>query len=559
MTAIDILAERVTRVRAIHDSIAADPLRHFRWGVPRLPKALDLFNQGFKEGHLRACNKGGKTFSAAAFVVACCQKRRHLDGLELPQWRGPVEATQLTIDYPQQVQSVRPAYLRALGRWPYKAVPEVSGAPLERLAIMPVGGNPTDQREWSTVHFLSQKNMTSGKGVRSDIVAFDEPPVMDILNELRKASHAGREGIRLIAETPIKRREWAPLREDYGDTPRRSIRKVDQYRFEVRWSLDDVADWVLSPAEKAELRAFYALQPALADAREHGDYANTDGDCPFDVETLLMMMEDCTDPNIVNFYPDQEGPDGRPSGRACEPVEIFREPEHGSKYYVDVDPASGVRGNNPLGILVAKVGTGDLCARWNGYNAPVTVGVLAALLGRQYNNAPIDIEMKDHWGPNVYRGAKEFARYNHFAYEQRNLGDGKWANEVGWDANDKNTNLGIGAIQDWLAAYRAGIPYAKCTSRAIIQNLLDAVLDARGKIVAAPGIDHGEDLRLWGRALYRCVTRSGVAIPALAKREVTGAEASAHERNKLAERIQGKRQPREPMGIPVARSERPRW
>lgn len=518
------IAEHALRVQFALDQRDADPLRWWRFAVPRVREACRLFTAAdpIDELHMRACNKGTKTETEAAFVLACAQKRTELDGVPLPRWPGRIEAAQLVLDYKQQLLSVQPAYLRLLGRWPHH--PRYQGEILSSVHVQPVGGS-SDESTWSVIHFLSQENKRSGLGVRADLVAFDEPPPIEILRELRKASHAGRRGLILIAETPTIRRQWAPLLADYGETPRRTIRRVDQDRAEVRWSLDDVAAWVLSPEETAKLRRKYAKDP-LRDAREHGDYVNAVGDSPWQGElqdALLAMLERCRDPEIVEWRVSREADDdGRTLTVTKVPVEIFGPPRPGFNYYEPIDPSSGVddQRHNPAGILGAEIGSGNLVYRWNGYLAPYSVGVLGAGLGRQYNGASADVEMKDHWGVNVVRGFNA-SHYGNLCCERRELRPGEWAKEVGFDANEEARSLAIGCIQEWLSAWAAGAGYADCPSRHVLESIMDCQLDERGKVVAGAGVDHGEDVVLWGRCLLRAVRRLGRAIPEIHEPRLT--------------------------------------
>lgn len=510
------LAERVTRLRSWNAKEQADKLGLWRFAVPRLRQAFAMLAEpdGPTELHCRGPNLGTKSYTLAHYVTACVQQREALDGIPLPKWKGRVEAVQLVLDYKRQLLSVQPAYLKALEGWPHKA--RYFGEALSALRIKPYNGSD-DESTWGVVHFLSQENRQAGVGIRADIVAFDEPPVIEILRELRKAGHANRKSIRIIAETPTVRRQWAPLRDDYGDTPRRSIRRIDRLRAEVRWSLDEVAEWVLDAERKRDLWDGYRGDLLFGEdggARWHGDYTNTEGKCPFDAATLLQMLDACRDPDMVVLRPTVEQPDGSPETVVKVPVQVWKAVETGKRYYLDVDPASGVDDNahNPAAIHLSEMGSGDLCVRWNGYLAPYTVGVLSAIIARQYNDATIDIEMKDHWGVNVVRGVQA-QRYNNLASEQRELRPGVWSKEVGFDNNEEVRAIIIGSIQEWVSAWKAGVKYAACPSRAVIECLLDSELDERSKIVAGPGIAHGEDMVLWGQKLRRAVTRSNRAIP----------------------------------------------
>lgn len=516
------VGERYLRLRSMMAMRERDPLQFFHFGVPRLREAFGLFAapKPIDELHARACNKGGKTLTATAFGLACATKRKTLDGVPIPQWRGRVECVQLVLDYKQQLLSVQPAYERLLGKWPHRVTKKAEA--FQSITVMPLGGNPTNEEGWSVIHFLSQKNLTSGVGVRADVVLFDEPPVMSILRELRKAGHPGRRQATVIAETPTIRRQWSPLRLDYGDTARKTLRRVDRERAEVRWSLDEVADWVISPDERASLLRKYATDP-LRDAREHGDYAITEGLCPFVVKgenppMLETMLAECVPPReTVQWKITQEadGKSGRTRASKAIPVQVWEHAKVDHRYIVTIDPSSGVDDSlhDPYELQVTEFGTGDMVARCGGYLSGYMVGVLAAGIARQYNDALIDPEVNDRWGVNVVEGVHA-ARYGNFARERRELrpGSGEWSNEIGFHNTKKSRPEIIGAIQSWIDARRAGIRYAECLSYDVIDTLLNCILDENGKIVGAPGV-HDEALIVRGQALRKTVNRAGMEIP----------------------------------------------
>lgn len=563
------IADRHLRVRSQLDARRADPLRWWRFGfqgdaLDRIRVAFGLLaaDDGIDELHLRACNKGTKTETKAAYMLAALQKRPMLDGVPIPQWRGRVEGLQLVLDYPQQLLSVKAAYLRLLGDWP--AHVRYEGEYLKSIHVMPVGGDPDDESAWSLVYFMSQKNWQSGTGARADIVDFDEPPKMDILRELRKAAHAGRRCVILIGETPTKRREWAPLRDDYGETPRRTLRRVDRERAEIRWSLDEVADWVLSVEEKAKLRRIYERDPLRA-AREHGDYANTEGLCPFDQGDLAGVIERmiaawCRDPIIKHIPVQIESAGGAPKLVTRVPVEVWTIPRRNAECYQAIDPASGVDDNahNPAALHMSDDDTGELYARWNGYMPPYSVGALAAALHRHYNHAWTDVEMKDHWGVNVMRGYEDNGGTK-LCYEERELRPGVFAKEVGFDVKHETRSIWVGCIQEWIAAFAAGEPYAPCPSRAVFDTLLDTELDDRGFVIAGPGIAHGEDFVLLGQKLRR-VKRPMRETPQHYEPPPSEAEVYRAAKNRIAAMITSGEDPddRDFDEIMVPRMERPK-
>lgn len=568
------LGERLYRIRAGLALKETRPLDFWHFAVPRLREAFAMLaapHQPVSELHPIGPNKGTKTQTGAAYIVACAQKRATLDGIALPQWRGPVECVQMVLDYPQQLLSVQPAYFKVLGRWPHHA--RHTGATLRSLHVMPVGGNPNDEKDWSVIHFMSEEGRrnrgTRALGVRADVVGFDEPADINTLRELRKAAHAGRRLIIIDGWTPTVRSQWSPLLDDLGKQvgqpqSRDRIIRIDRRRAAVRWNLGEVSDAVLSREEKQDLLLSYLgpgmdwdhpLDP-LAKARWFGDAIDTSGLCPFHLPTLEAMLAECTEPEIVQWKITQEADalSGRARVSRTVPVEVWSHAALDKSYFVPIDPSSGVDDNlhDPYEIEVAEMGSGDLQARSGGYLSGYLTGVLGAGIARQYNSAPIDPEVNDRWGVNVVEGVHA-SRYGNFSRERRELRPGEFSNEIGFHNTAQTRPQIIGAIQAWVDAWRAGIKYARCPSRKIIETLMDCILDENGKIVGAPGV-HDECLIVWGQSLRRTVRRRGMDIPESHPPE------RSHEQA-LMDRIRGLRPKNEPPGGRnggLLTSERPR-
>jgi hypothetical protein len=309
---------------------------------------------------------------------------------------------------------------------------------------------------------------------------------------------------------------------------------------------------VLSPREKRDLWESYRGDPLFGEdggARWHGDYTNTEGSCPFDAETLIRMLSECTDPKILKCRVSREAShEGDTVTVSTVDVQVYGDPEQGRVYYLDIDPASGIADgrHNPAGLHISEMGSGDLKLRWNGYLPPYSVGVLGAGLARRYNNAACDIEMKDHWGVNVVRGFTA-SDYGNLSHELRELEPSRWAKEVGFDATDATRSIWIGCIQEWIEAYRAGAKYAACPSREVIESVLDTELDDRGKVVSIPGVAHGEDMVLLGQKLRRAVTRVGRTMPELYRKPMT-------KEDKIVSMIRGNGRPEDddmPFDLPL--------
>lgn len=491
------------------------PLDYWRHAAPQLREATRLTNE-VDEVAVRAPNNGGKTEWGTAFIVRAAQGRNTLDGIPIPRWDGRIDAIELARDYKQQKLSTQQTYLRLIGNHPHKC----RWAGDDVLSSMRIRHEDStdDEATWSLITFLSQENKRAGLGARADIIRGDEPPDREIWHEARKAAHANRRGLRLITYTPIRRPEWWWLQEEYGSGTRGNVRRVGAHWAEVRFSLMD--NTVLSPARKATLIDEFTKMGSIADARIHGDFVDASGDCPFDVEAkqanLAAMLELCVPGESVQWRVSREerSEDGRTRQTTMLTVEVWALATPGASYYIVIDTASGAENGDPLGLDVYEVGSGDLVASWGGHASPYSVGVLAAGLARQYNNATIDVEVNDGWGVNVYRALGD-ASYGNLAFERRELRPGVWSKELGFRTNKDTRGAMIGAIQAQIEAWAAGVCYGKCPSRKHIQCLLDCVLDDSGKPVASPGLND-ERMITRGQGLRRAVTRSGRQIPDLA-------------------------------------------
>lgn len=489
------------------------PLDYWHHSSPQSIEATRLLSD-FDELYARAANKAGKTEWGVAATLAMLQKRPDLDGVPLPHWRGKIDAVCLVLDYNQQKLSVQQTVERLLGRWPHHARWKGDGI-LASLKIMPVSGD-ADEGTWSTLTFMSQENRRSGVGVRADIVLADEPPREPIFRELRKAAHAGRRIIRIIAATPTIRSQWAWLKEEYGDCPRGGVRRHEDWA-EVRWGLHDNS--ALSAEEKAKLLREYRKDP-IREARIWGDYVDASGDCPFDLPTLYAMLEDETfvsEPDVRTWEITREvqTETGLERVKRQVAVEIWARPRPGREYYLNVDPSRGIDStrHDPGGILVCEMGTGDVMALYNGYIGGFGLGILAAGLAQQYNRAIVDPETNGGWGEGVLRGLAEVG-YGNIAHTRRITQPGKWEPNLGFTTSTATRPAFIQAVQDWQESYRLGAPYARVRSRRIVQQLIDTILDEDGKAVAAPGL-HDEFLILWGQSLRK--TRPVLYDPNLAR------------------------------------------
>ena len=457
------------------------------------------------EVYCRWPNWSGKTTMAAAAVVAMLQGRKALDGVPLPRFKKAAAAV-LSLDYNQQKFSVQPAYLAALGDWPHKLTYKGDGI-LSTLRVMPIGG--AEESRWPMATFLSQENPNTGTGARMPIVHADEPPNERIWQELRKSKvHGERYPVRIITATPLIRRQWWWLKRDYeGCQGVIHGRRIEVHMADVRNSR------LVDAARYQELLDEYRGDPLIL-ARLTAAYIDVSGASPwgdlFDVLDEMLEHAKEPEPRTVEVTRELDGEGGRCKVVEKVEVEVWVNPKAGEAYYLDIDPSLGINDerHDPGGLHVSNRRTGDLCLRYSGYIGAYGLGVLAAGLARQYNGALVDPETTGGYGGPCLTALDEMQYRNIAQGKAITTPDGKIIPRLGFATSIETRPTMFSSIQEWLKAWKAGLRYAKCPSRAILQCLKDLVLDESGKPLAAPGL-HDEDAILWGQKLRTCKPSAG--------------------------------------------------
>ena len=134
-----------------------------------------------------------------------------------------------------------------------------------------------------------------------------------------------------------------------------------------------------------------------------------------------------------------------------------------------------------------------------GYLGSYGLGRLAAIMARQYGEGWVDFENNGGYGEGVARGLAA-AGYTKIRRQRIELEKGRWETRLGWTTTARSRGSGISAIQDWIAAFDEGQPYAMCRSAKLFDCLTDVLIDKNGKPVAAPGM-HDELQTVWGQRL----------------------------------------------------------
>lgn len=451
----------------------------------------------------------GKTTWGASVVVAMLQCKASLDGVPLPRFKArQIMAVCLVLDYEQQKLSVQPAYLRALGDWPHVVGWKSKGGNIiGTIRVKQVGGSD-DPDTWSILTFLSQENPRVLKGARLHVIHADEPPKEEVWQEAQARKIRGDLLVMLITATPLIRRQWYWIERDFP----RQEGSIGKGKVLFRLSLYDNKS--LTAEEIREQEERYENDP-LRDARLFGRFVDASGACPFDQEAMGLVERDCTDPIEVVRWQIRREVD-RDSGRVkifdTADVQVWGRPESDESYYAPIDPSRGIDDprHDPGGILWSARRVPRLVARYSGYLGAYGLGSLAAGVGLQYNRALTDPETSGGWGETTLSALGD-AKYPN-VNRQRIEKDGKYQTALGFVTNTTTRPQMIAAIQDWLAAYKAGIKLYRMPSRHVLTCLRDVILDDKGKPVAAPGF-HDEDMILLGQTLRVVLKRRAPGGP----------------------------------------------
>jgi hypothetical protein len=506
------LAQRIRYGLALRTS---DPLAFWRHASDTYRRATSALADGL-EVFVRAGNKAGKSQWGSAAVVAMLQGRDTLDGQPLPKLPRRAIGAVLVLDHQQQVTSVQPAYLGHLGEWPHEVgwksrANNIVGT----LRIKQVGGGD-DPRYWSLLHFISQENPNATVGARLHVAHADEPPKEHIWNEVRARGHAGQPFIRLITATPLVRRQWMYLKNQF---PEECSGQAHGGRIELRASVYDNA--FLSPKDLAELEDLYRGDP-LREARLNGDYIDATNKCPFDTATLAYLLKRCEPFKTRQFriIRETDTASGRTTSEETVEVEILEDRDPEESYYIPMDPSAGIADDkhDPCGLHVWSRGAKGpvrLVARYNGYIGSYGLGALGAELAKHYNHALVDPETTSGWGAPCLTALANFG-YGNVAKAKRELRPGEWATELGFKTTGETRPAMIAAIQEWIRSERDRLAIASIRHAEVIRCLQDIVLNEKGKPIAAPGL-HDEDMILAGQALRRLAVKRRAVYEVRAK------------------------------------------
>ena len=479
-----------------------DPLAFWSHANDMFRRATLSIGEGL-EVYVRVGNGGGKTEWGSAVVTALMQGRPELDGIPLPILPTHSVAAVLVLDHQQQVLSVQPAYLKHLGDWPHEiGWKSRANNIIGTIKVRRIGSGINTRGMWSTIHFISQENPNATIGARFHVAHADEPPKEHIWNEVRARAIPGQPFIRLITATPLIRRQWYWLKEQF---PEEFTGQPYKGRIELRASIYDNAFMPESHREK--LVESWRDDP-LFKARVYGEYVDASGKCPFDIPVLQDLLRHADRFRRKEWEIEREidTDSGRTTTKETIEYEILHDKKAEEAYYLNLDASAGIADklHDPCaGELWTRgtLGIPTLTGYYNGYCGAYGLGFFGAGLAKDYNNALVDPETgSSGWGAPVL-SALANCGYGHIAQRGRKeVKPGVWEPELGFATSSETRPGYIAAIQEWLRSVKSGRPIAHIGHPVVLQQMLDTVLDEKGKPVAAPGY-HDEHLILAGRAL----------------------------------------------------------
>ena len=458
-------------------AFASDPIAAFRFksqAQRNFARALSAF----REIALRSGNQAGKTTIGAYCGVAMARGCGELGGEPLPLLGTPNVGAVLAKGRAMAKESVIKAYLMAIGSWPHHL--EKNGNSIEAVWVKPNRSRSDDWREWSCIRFFVEGGQPVS-GMRLDWVHADEPPDWNMWLELRMRGKANRHFVRFITFTPIDKREWRPIRDDFVGC---AHPKGKNGKVELTMSVFE--NEALSPEHKKALEQ--DSKGMLQKAKLFGEYVDLTGANPFDEEGLKRWRARCTPGETVEWltangslvtYEKWEDDDGEPN-------------------LVVADPSAGIWDeageHDPGEAAVFGRRSHRLKARYNGYLPAHELGRLSRALAERYGRALLVWERNSGYGESFYLGVGDYG--NVYLEHHRDSLHMPLSQRIGWLTTATSRGTIIGALQKAILQDGLYIPSADA-----VESLTNVVIDKNGRSEAGPG-SHDEDMIVCGLAAH---------------------------------------------------------
>ena len=463
-------------------AFGSDPVAAFRFksdAQRRFARALS----GFREVYLRSGNQAGKTTVGAFCGVALARGMPELDGEPLPLLGAPNVGLVLAKGRAMAKESVIKAYRAAVGKWPHHL--EKTGGAVEALWIKPNRSTSDDWADWSCVRFFVEDGQSLA-GMRLDWAHADEPPKEDAWRELRMRGRANRHFVRFITATPLDKREWLWLREDF-----RGCGKPEGKDGKVELTMS-VYDNKALGAEHLKSIEEDSKGP-LQKAKLYGEYVDTTGSNPFDAAGLARWRERCVPPLRVEKWSTSHG--------APIDFDVFADKTEGESYLAVADPSAGIwdeKGeHDPCEVVVVSRGVKGrpaVVARYNGYIPAYELGRLSRHLAERYNGALLVWERNSGYGESFYLGVGSYGNvYIEHHHDSRRV---PLSERIGWLTTATTRGTIVGALQKAILEDGLLVPSADA-----VESLSNVILNRVGRPEAGAGC-HDEDMIVLGLACH---------------------------------------------------------
>jgi len=483
-----------------------DPLESYRcasWAQVEMLRALS--RNPPDEVLWLAGNSGAKTTGGISTDLAFCQGRSWLtdwDGTQitLPVLKPPVAWVLGIPSYKIGGASSIAKLRELLGSW---GAHEAHAGGEDQVTTFTIRHRlARDRSQWSKLYVFPYEGVIP-EAMRLDGWHCDEPPPARFLDALRNRKKAGRDLYGFLTLTPIERRAWQPIIDDYP----RENRKPSQGRLRLQSSIYD--NRALSPEDIAAAEAAVRTSPYRL-ARLYGDPVDISGTCPLDVDELIRQRDLATEGE--RYAVEWAQRDGRemavvrqhPKGL----MESWGWPDEGDRAIIVVDPSSGVRDpdktdsqqpRNPSGLVMGSVARQCDLLRFNGYVRAHELGVMAKAVANKCPWWTCVVETNGGWGEAFLRGfqSSPTVTRGELWYDVDRV-TGKVAADPGWNQTPARRGLLLSALQRSLEGGGLHIH-----SRAALDNLLQTRLDANERWDHGDGRGpHGEDVIVYGIMAY---------------------------------------------------------
>jgi hypothetical protein len=459
-------------------SFRADPVSHFRFKSGAQRRFAECLS-GFREVYLRSGNQAGKTTIGAFCGVALARGFAEIDGVPLPLLGTPSTGVVLAKGRAMAKESVIKKYQEAIGNWPHHI--ERNGAAIEAIWVKPNRSADDSWRNWSCIRFFVEGGQ-SVAGMRLDWAHADEPPDWEMWLELRMRGKANRHFVRFITATPIDKREWKPLRDDF-----RGCGYPEGRDGKVELTMTVFDNEALSEEHKAAITQ--DARGPLQKAKLYGEYVDLTGTNPFDQEGLKRWSSRAR-AGLEKDWITRTG--------TCIKYEVWAEPDPDESYFVIADPSAGIWDeageHDPCEAIVVGRKSKSVVARYNGYIPAFELGRFCRSLAERYNRAMLVWERNSGYGEAFYEGCDRYG--NVYIEHHRDSLHVPLSQRIGWLTTATTRGTIIGALQK--AIVEDGLQF---WSEAGIDSLGDVVIDRNGRIEAGAGA-HDEDMIVLGLACH---------------------------------------------------------